>query len=280
MTQPLILLTNDDGISSPGLAAAAAALAPLGELLIVAPAAQQTSMGRSRTQQGDLDGRLCPATVRHGDRTWPGVAAYATPAMTVEHALHELASRPVDLVVSGINYGENVSTCVTVSGTIGAALEAAERGIPALAVSLETAPMDYYKHDPSMDFTAAAYFVGLFARRVLAGLGAKRAGASKCGLPGDVDVLKVEVPRDAVISSTWMITRQDRMSYYTPLRPDRGDPFVGPGPIAMNVAKGCYSAEGTDAWALAHGIVSVTPLSLDLTSRVPFGALESFLGSG
>lgn len=278
MTQPLILLTNDDGIQSPGLSAAAAALAPLGELLIVAPAYQQTSMGRSRTQQGDLDGRIVPTTVRHGAQTWAGAAAYATPAMAVEHALLELAPRAVDLVVSGINYGENVSTCVTVSGTLGAAFEAAERGIPALAVSLETAAMQYYEHDRGVDFTAAAHFVQLFAQRVLARLpGSPEHRGGK--LPPDVDVLKVDVPWQATAATPWRITRQDRMSYYTPLRPGRGDPFVGPGSISMHVAKGCYSAGDTDAYALGHGIVSVTPLSLDLTSRVALSALASFLGN-
>lgn len=280
MTQPLILLTNDDGIASPGLAAAAAALSPLGELLIVAPAAQQTSMGRSRTQQGNLDGRLFPATVCYGDLSWPGVGAHATPALAVEHALHELAQRPVDLVVSGINYGENVSTCVTVSGTIGAAFEAAERGIPALAASLETGPMDYYEHDANVDFSAAAYFVALFARRVLAAIPGECSEAGNRRLPPDVDVLKIDVPRDATRASPWKITRQDRMSYYTPLRPKRADPFAGPGPILMSVAKGCYSAEDTDAWALSHGIVSITPLSLDLTSRSPFSELAAILGNG
>ena len=184
MTQPLILLTNDDGIASPGLAAAAAGLASLGELLIVAPATQQTSMGRSRTQQGDLDGRLFRTCVIYGDQSWPGVGAHATPALTVEYGLRELAPRPVDLVVSGINYGENVSTCVTVSGTLGAAFEATERGIPAIAFSLETGVMRYYDHDPQVDFTAAMHFVRLFAQRVL---------QSRC-LPPDVDVLKVDVP--------------------------------------------------------------------------------------
>ncbi len=274
MARPLILLTNDDGIASPGLAAAAAALAPLGELLIVAPASQQTSMGRSRTQNGDLDGRLFPAAVRWDDQAWPGVAAHATPALAVEHALHELAPRPVSLVVSGINYGENVSTCVTVSGTIGAAFEAAERGIPALAVSLETDPMAYYEHDAGVDFAGAAHFVAFFAGRLLAALDG---GFADGKLPPDVDVLKVDVPRGATAATPWQITPQDRMSYYTPLRPARTDPFAGPGPITMRVAKGCYSAEGTDAWALAHGIVSVTPLSLDLTSRVEAGALAAFL---
>jgi broad specificity polyphosphatase/5'/3'-nucleotidase SurE len=68
------------------------------------------------------------------------------------------------------------------------------------------------------------------------------------------------------------------MSYYTPEPPARGDPFAGPGRITMHVAKGRYTSEGTDAWALAHGIVSVTPLSLDLTSRTPLAALAGLLG--
>ncbi len=277
MAQPLILLTNDDGITSPGLAAAAAALAPLGELLIVAPAAQQTSMGRSRTQQGDLDGRLHRALVSLGTQSWLAVAANATPAMTVEHALHELASRPVDLVVSGINYGENVSTCVTVSGTLGAAFEAAERSIPALAVSLETDVMRYYEHDAAVDFSTAAHFVQFFAHRMLVAL--ENRSQAEGGLPADVDVLKVDVPHSAEPTTPWQITRQDRMSYYSPLPPDRADPFTGPARLSMRVAKGCYSAENTDAWALAHGIVSVTPLSLDLTSRCAFAALAAFLGA-
>ncbi len=268
MTHPLILLTNDDGIASPGLAAAAAALAPLGELLIIAPSTQQTSMGRSRTQQGDLDGRLFRACIHYDGRSWPAVSAHATPALAVEHGLRELAPRPVALVVSGINYGENVSTCVTVSGTLGAAFEAAERGIPALAISLETGVMRYYEHDMAVDFTAAIHFTGHFAQQLL--------GRS---LPADVDVLKVDVPAAATPTTPWRVTRQDRMSYYTPEPPLRADPFTGPGQITMTVAKGRYSAEATDAWALAHGIVSVTPLSLDLTSRVRLDALAALLGS-
>ncbi len=108
MTRPLILITNDDGIASPGLAAVAAALDPLGELLIVAPASQQTSMGRSRSQQGGRDGKLLQ--VRYGGQSWDGVAANATPALAVEHAIRELATRPVALAVSDVNYGENKCT--------------------------------------------------------------------------------------------------------------------------------------------------------------------------
>ena len=136
-TQPLILITNDDGIDSPGLAALAPALEPLGDLLIVAPNKQQTSMGRSRSQEEGRDGRLFTREITAGGKSWPAFAVNATPALAVDHALQQLADRPVSLVVSGINYGENVGSCVTVSGTIGAALEAADHGIPAIARSMQ-----------------------------------------------------------------------------------------------------------------------------------------------
>jgi 5'-nucleotidase len=267
MPRPLILVTNDDGVASPGLAAAVAALDPLGELLIVAPATQQTSMGRSRSQAGSLDGRLERVRVTFGDREWPAVAANAVPAIVVEHAVRELATRPIDLAVSGINYGENLGTCVTVSGTIGAALEAAERGIKALAVSVETDVARYFEHDNTLDFAACVHFVRLFAARALA-----------LAWPRDVDVLKIDIPASATPQTGWRVTRQDRLSYYTPQAPARSDPFTGTGHLPDIVAKGLFNLEGSDAQAIAQGLVSVTPLSLDLTSRVDLRELNSLLG--
>jgi 5'-nucleotidase len=258
VTRSLILVTNDDGIDSPGLAAAAAALDPLGDLLIVAPAVQQTSMSRSRSQQHGADGRLFRREVRYGDQVWPGVAANATPALAVEHALLELADRPVSLAVSGINYGENVGTSVTVSGTIAAAIEAAERGVPALAVSLEVDQTMHFAHDQTpVDFDSAIHFV----RRIAAGLLAHP-------LPADVDLLKLEIPASATPESPLMFTRQDRLVYYELSSPRTGDPFDGPVSFNHRMRKGEYTATDTDAYALARGAVSVTPLSLDLTSRV------------
>jgi 5'-nucleotidase len=263
MSRPLILVTNDDGIESPGLAAAAAALDPLGDLLVVAPTVQQTSMSRSRSYQGMNDGRLFRRTVRYGSQSWEGVAANASPALTVEHALLEIAPRRPALVVSGINYGENIGTCVTVSGTIGAALEAAEHGIPSLAVSLELLEPDYHTHDRSVDFGAALHFVRLFAARALAH-----------PLPPDVDVLKIEVPASATPETPWRVTRQDRLVYYRPRLLERPDPFNGPGRVQHQPSRGAYTGEDTDAYAQAQGWVSVTPLSLDLTSRVALEALR------
>ena len=113
------------------------------------------------------------------EQSWPGIAANATPALAVEHAVQEIAKRPISLAVSGINYGENVGTCVTVSGTIGAALEAAEQNIPALAISLELLQTEYNNYS-AVDFSAAIHFTRIFAEKTLA-----------TSLPDDVDVLKI-----------------------------------------------------------------------------------------
>jgi 5'-nucleotidase len=266
MELPLILVTNDDGITSPGLAAAVAALDPLGELLIVAPANQQSSMGRSRSQQFGLEGQLLRKTVHYGTQSWEGFAAKATPAVTVEHAVQELATRPIQLAVSGINYGENIATSVTVSGTIGAAFEAAERGIPALAVSLETGETEYYANNEKIDFRAAGYFVWLFASLLL---GKK--------FPPDVDILKIEIPANATIMSGWMVTRQDRFSYYRPSFPKRNNLFNSEARLEYHVSKGQFTRNNTDAYALAKGLISVTPLSLDLSSRVDLAEVEELL---
>jgi 5'-nucleotidase len=268
MDRPLILLTNDDGILSPGLAAAAAALDHLGELLIVAPRIQQTSMSRSRSQQHGSDGRLFPAEVIYKGRRWSGYAANASPALAVEHAVQEIANRRIDLAVSGINYGENVGSCVTVSGTIGAAIEAAERGIPAIAVSLEIYGTDYHSHDVEIDFSVAAYFTELLARRMLAE-----------PMPEDVDVLKLEVPASATRDTRVVLTRQDKISYYMPYMDKREDLFAGPATLKHTPSKGKFTKTGTDAYALANQLVAITPLSIDLTSRVQMQTLSKLLAT-
>jgi 5'-nucleotidase len=265
-TQPLILLTNDDGIESPGLAAAAAALNPLGELLIVAPLHQQTSAGRSRPGKVVEGGMMVRKQVRHGKLAWDGYAVDATPAVAVDHGMLELVDRPPALIVSGINYGENVSTCVTVSGTVGAALQGAEYGIPAMAVSVEVKGGDFYTHSTAVDFEAAIHFTRHFAGQML-----------KSQLPPDVDVLKVEVPRIADENTPWVVTRLDRMMYYEAAFSARTDVFNEPTEIKLVTRKGEYASEGTDAHALAKGLVSVTPLSLDLTSRTDLDALGGLL---
>ena len=254
--KPLILLTNDDGIHSPGLAAAAMALDPLGELLIVAPDEQQTSMSRSRSQQCGGDGTIKKTIVRYGDKSWEGYSVKATPALAVVHAVREVADREIRLAVSGINYGENVGTCVTVSGTIGAAIEAAEKDIPALAVSQEIAGVDYHTYSDVVEFSTAIHFTRLVAKTML-----------NNKMPYDADVLKLEIPLGADLNTRTVITRQDRLVYYQPTPIQREELLGTPAKVSHLPSKGEYSRKDTDAYALAEGLVSITPLSLDLTSR-------------
>ncbi len=206
MTQKQILLTNDDGIDSPGLWAAAAALSALGFVHVVAPRLQSSGAGRSLPNSSD--GLITRQLLTVNGREWPVYAVGGSPAQAVLHALIEILAEPPDLVVSGINYGENIGNGVTISGTVGAALEASSMGIPGLAVSLETDVAHHLSYSDVIDFSAAAHFTALFAHQIL-----------EVNLPEDVDILKVEVPADATPQTPWQVKRVSKARYYVPLAP-------------------------------------------------------------
>ncbi len=266
MTRPLILLTNDDGVDSPGLAAAAVALHSLGDLLIVAPSVQQSGMGRSMPLGSA--GRLYETRLCTDGHTWPAYRVEASPAQAVQHAVLELADRHPTLAVSGINYGENIGTGITISGTVGAALEAAEQGIRALAVSLEVDHRFQLTNEPSVDFSAAMFFTRLFADLWL----------RSDDLP-DVDVLKIDVPAKATPQTPWRITRLERGIYYRPVTPDR-ERLEDEGVLGYEIAPEGDLHHDSDAQAMLDGVVSVTPLSLDLTSRIEPERLRRALEDG
>jgi 5'-nucleotidase len=264
MTKPLILITNDDGFRSPGLWAVAEAVEDFAEVLVAAPRQQHTGAGRSMPVSSG--GNLRRASVELGSRVWNGYSVEGSPAQAVQHALLELAPRPPALLIAGINYGENVGTGVTISGTVGAALEAATFGVPALAVSLETEKQYHLSHSRAIDFGVAAHFTRLFARLMLE-------------LPpqADVDALKVEVPAGATIATPWRVTRLSRQRYYHPVRPTRDDCDTE-GHIDYYVAVDEHVEPDSDVYALMHDrVVSVTPISLDITSRLDLGELEGRL---
>lgn len=252
---PLILVTNDDGIDSPGLLAAVRAVRGLGDVLVVAPTRQWSGAGRCFARE--TTGAILPRTLEAEGEPLPAFAVDGSPAQVVLHALLELAPRPPDLLVVGINYGENPGADVTCSGTIGAALQGATCGIPALAVS-QQAPKEVHIHlSDRVDFTAAAHFTRLFARRMLA-----------AALPGDVDVLKVDVPDGATPQTPWRLTRQSRRTYFRPVPPRRTD-LSQPGRMDYEPSWDVRELEPeSDIYALVvDRVVAVTPLSLDLTSR-------------
>lgn len=255
MDVPLILVTNDDGIDSVGLWAAAEAVLPLGEVLVVAPDRQWSGGGRSMPR--DVTGRIRPASRAIDGREVRGFAVDASPALAVDHGVIELASRRPAVVVSGINFGANLGIEVTISGTVGAALEASAFGIPALAVSLEMDADHHLTGDAEADYVASKAFIRHFAAMLLG----RR-------LPHDVDVLNLNIPATATPQTSWRLTRLSRRRYFMPVPPDRAKGEGRPGyKLIENVTE---AERGSDVRAvLVDRMVSVTPLSLDLTSRVP-----------
>ncbi|MGD9049071.1 MAG: 5'/3'-nucleotidase SurE, partial [Anaerolineae bacterium] len=264
--RPLILVTNDDGFESDGLWAAVEAVLPLGEVLVVAPDRQWSGAGRSMPHH--VTGHLAQGTIEFRGQQLTACALDASPALTVVHGVTELAPRRPSLVVSGINFGANLGTEVTISGTVGAALEGGAFGIPAIAVSLEMDSAYHLTGDDGADYVAARAFTQLFAERLLVH-----------GLPYDVHALNINIPADATPDTPWWLARLSQRRYYLPEPPDRSNGQGRPG--YTQALKPQQAELDSDVWAvLVDRVVSVTPLSLDLTSRTDFGALNTCLRNG
>ncbi len=262
--RPRILLTNDDGIRSPGLWAAAEALSRLGYVTVAAPREQSSASGRSLPISSD--GIIQEEIVEIRGQKWKVYAVGGSPAQAVLHGVLEILPQKPDLVVSGINYGENVATGITISGTIGAAMEGASLGIPSMAISLETAKLDHLSYSTDVDFTVAAYFTEIFARFLLAR-----------HLPVGMDLLKVDVPSNATMETAWKWTRLSQQRYYIPIKPQRASWNI-PGSVGYDMGVDLErEPEDTDVYTLLRKrLVSVTPLTLDLTARVERKNLDLF----
>lgn len=263
--QPLILLTNDDGIDSPGLRAAAEAVLELGEPLIVAPCRQWS--GAARCFPNNAPGTITPQPFNIEGQTIAAFCIDASPAQVVLHAMLTLIPRKPALAVAGINYGENLGMDVTISGTVGAALQAATHGIPALAVSLQTPKETHTNPSADVDFGAAVHFTRYFARRILS-----------TPLPFDADILKIDIPANATAETPWRLTRLSRQTYYQPTLPRR-ECLAEPVQLDYEARwDGTTLEPDSDIHAMViEGVVSVTPLSIDLTSRASMGELEALL---
>ena len=246
-----ILVTNDDGIFAPGLAALANAMTALGDVTVLAPDRNWSASGHVKTLHKPL--RIKPVKFAGG------IAAFASdgaPSDCVALALLGAVEPKVDLVVSGINPNANIGHDVTYSGTVTAAMEGAIAGIPAIAVSLDS-PENFLEE---LDYSTAAQAARRVAQQVIAR-----------GLQKGI-VLNVNVPyRTAAELSGYIITRQGLRIYRDQLvqRVDpRGRPYYW---IGGEVPSGVVE-DGTDYGALAAGYVSITPLQLDLTA---FSMLET-----
>jgi len=235
----VILVTNDDGVHAPGLAALASALDELGDVYVVAPDREQSAVGHALT----LHRPLRVTTV--GERRF---SVNGTPSDCVNLAvLGLLPERPV-LVAAGINHGSNLGDDVTYSGTVSAAMEGTLLGVPSMAVS---------QSDPETDTLEGAQAVAkLVASRVLVE-----------GLPGKT-LLNINVPAGPLAGIR--MTRLGHRVYQEKVVREtdpRGLPYywIGAGPPVWS------EDEASDIAAVHRGMASVTPLHLDLTHH---GALQ------
>jgi 5'-nucleotidase len=253
-----ILITNDDGIRSLGLLAAANALSDLGRLIIVAPSVQKSGVGRSLSLFEPI--RVSSAKVE-------GYEAYAvagTPTDAVLIAEYAILKRKPDLLVAGINVGENLSTeSVMTSGTLGAALTGASQDIPAIAISLQAHRAHVFEARSEVDFGLAADAGRTLAAHTLAR-----------GLPAKVDVLNVNVPMGVAVTR-YKTTRLQRNVFDIRIieRLDpRGNAYFWIGSDFKNSQQ-----PDTDVYALNNGFVSVTPLTLDNTAATDERSLQEWL---
>lgn len=253
--RPLIVVTNDDGIASPGLRAAVAAVRPLGEVLVVAPKRQQTGAGRSLPPTTDPF-EPYPLLLPEGIEI-TAFTVDTSPAHVVRRGLLLLAPRPAALVVSGINYGENVGVGVTISGTVGAAIEGATLAVPSLAVSLETDIEHHTSHDESVDFQVAAFFTRAFARAML-----------EFKLPPGTDLVKVDVPRHATVETPWRLTRVSRQNYFHSIVIDGENGRAIRGYRRVIDFERLEQDSDIHALVVDH-VVSVSPMTVDLSSHIP-----------
>jgi len=242
--RPVILITNDDGITAPGIKALAEAVQHVGKVVIVAPDKPQSGMGHAITIGHPL--RLHPVHLFDGVEAWQ---CSGTPVDCVKLAVDKVLHRKPDICLSGINHGANHSINVIYSGTMSAALEASIESIPSIGFSL----LDY---SVEADFSGAQHYARLLVQQVLA----QKIDKHVC--------LNVNIPKLPVeLIKGFKVCRQAYAKYEEKFD-ERKDPhgknyFWLTGEF-VNFDKG----KDTDVWALEHNYVSVVPVQFDLTNHI------------
>ncbi|MCE5300837.1 MAG: 5'/3'-nucleotidase SurE [Spirochaetia bacterium] len=248
-----VLISNDDGINSAGLAAAYEAVSELAEVLIVAPDRERSGASHSLSVTGPLKAEK----VRYKGNT--AYAVSGTPVDCVKLGLLRLARRKPDLVISGVNHGPNISQFILYSGTIGAATEAAILGIPAMAFSIDT-----YTPGP-MEF-AVKYI------RYLAGLALD--GKLKLKKHTVLNVNLPNLPEEKIRGVK--IVPKGMKDYNETYKSEGGGKHNG-GYYWHIIGPGKNSAKMTDSRGVAGGYVTVTPLLFDLNDRAAMKGLSKVL---
>lgn len=242
MNTPTILVTNDDGVSAPGLRALVEAMKEIGKVVVVAPDKPQSGMGHAITIGDPL--RIEKVSL-FGD-----IEAYqcsGTPVDCVKLAKDKILHRNPDLCVSGVNHGSNSSINVIYSGTMSAAVEACIESIPAIGFSL----LDYTFE---ADFTASKHYAGIISRGLL-----------KNGLPPGT-LLNVNIPRLALHEIKGIRVCRQANAKWEEDYDERIDPRGNKYYWLTGKFVSYEHAEDTDEWALREGYISAVPVQFDLTA--------------
>ena len=249
-----ILLTNDDGVTAPGLQAVADALRALGEVQIVAPAENQSAKGTALTTADPI--HRMDITLPNG---MAAISLTATPATTMRIAVTKIATARPDLVISGINNGVNTGLAAYISGTVAAAREAASMGIPSMASSLA------FRAAKDVESFRAAAEVTLRIARVV----------KTRGLPKGI-FLNVSVPAGTMQTFKGIrLTTQGHSLGLQDTYEERVSPRTGKPYYWNKIVEGAEDVEGSDSWAVPNGYVAVTPYKVGEFDRATFDALQN-----
>jgi 5'-nucleotidase len=247
-----ILISNDDGVYASGILAAKHAVEDLGDVTIVAPANQQSGIGRALTLFEPL--RINSLTLNDGT---PAYSVSGTPTDAITLGIFEVLDEKPDLVISGINVGHNTGKGeLTTSGTIGAAMEAAALGIPSIAVSQEVSnsEMKFERH-VELDYSVTEKILYEISEKII-----------KKGLPNGADLLNLNVPAKPSTEEILITRLGERM--YNPTIDVRLDPRGKPY-YWINGLPYKGELEGTDGYGLkVLNQPTLTPLKIDCTGNL------------
>ena len=252
--RPLILVTNDDGITAPGLRALAETMQQLGDVVVVAPDSPQSGMGHAVTLNHPL--RIDEVEIADGLR---GFQCSGTPVDCVKIAIDRIIHSKPDLCVSGINHGSNSSINVIYSGTMSAALEGAIEGIPSVGFSL-------LNYSYNADLSAARHYAKVIAGNVL-----KHGLQQGTLLNVNIPALPLSKNKSEKSIKGVKICRQANAKWEEEFD-ERTDPNHRKYYWLTGKFKNYDKGEDTDVWALSHGYVSIVPVQFDLTAHhaIPF----------
>lgn len=248
--KPVILITNDDGITAPGLRSLVDAMQHLGEVVVVAPDSPQSGMGHAITIGKPL--RMDKVEM-HGE--FLGYQCSGTPVDCVKLAVNKVLHRKPDLCVSGINHGSNSSINVIYSGTMSAAMEGAIEGIPSIGFSLNNYALE-------ADFTASRHYAKIIARNIL-----------KAGMPSNT-LLNVNIPDLSLAKIKGMKLCRQALAKWEEEFDERKDPRHRPYYWLTGKFRNYDKGTDTDEWALKNGYVSIVPVLFDFTAHHAFQYLN------